>query len=94
MCLVSEKCAWFLDVIEAGGERSGGLGFLHFVVDRYRRHTFPVWVLSSEFIMSSISGWYNWYNYTQFEVCVTLNYKEHNAGARGIKMITSSRRAG
>ena len=47
-------------MIEAGEERSGGLGFQHFVVDRYRRHTFPVWVLSSEFIMSSISGWFTY----------------------------------
>ncbi|KAL5255177.1 hypothetical protein ACHWQZ_G014569 [Mnemiopsis leidyi] len=44
-----------LDVIEAVDDRSGGLSFQHFLVDRYRRHTFPVWVISSEFIMSSVS---------------------------------------
>ena len=41
-------------MIEAESEgRTGGLSAQHFLLDRYKRHTFSVWVLNTMHLMAT-----------------------------------------
>ena len=46
-----------LDVVESRrGDKAGGLSLQHLLVDRHKRHTFPVWVLNTGFLMAAEQG--------------------------------------